>query len=365
MNSLQVFLQGMGSRFMVAGFIPALGFVTLSFFVFGPVLPNAITRRLGGTINPLGEAGIVMLLFSIVLGFTLTVLSNFLVKIFEGYIVLDHFPFLRRSELRREGILRRRIYRLKKELALYKKSGRMNDSHAEKISNTLSMLIQQHEGIFPSDRSQVMPTSFGNILKAAEFYSAERYQLDSVTFWPRLVHVIASSYHSRISETRNQLSFMVNCSVLSLLFGMVSWLAALYQVALRILLERNILTPLYFIQINLAPRIYEERAIIYLMIGTVSLIFVFLFYRASLVSVSEFGGMIRSSYDLFRFDLLKALHFKLPEDSRSERELWEEIGQVVMKGYSWDREEPSFIYLHDPHSEDSPLPYNSPVIPPS
>lgn len=109
MNPLQATLGWMGSRFLVAGFIPALGFVTLSLFAFDPILPNAVSRRLGGPADLLHESGLVMLIFSIVLGFTLTVLSNFFVKIFEGYILLEHFPFLRHSELRREMKLRRRI----------------------------------------------------------------------------------------------------------------------------------------------------------------------------------------------------------------------------------------------------------------
>src|SRR5262249_10088003 len=36
----------------------------------------------------------------------------------------------------------------------------------------------------------VMPTRLGNILKNAELYSTDRYQMDAVQFWPRLYSLL-------------------------------------------------------------------------------------------------------------------------------------------------------------------------------
>jgi len=353
MKSIQATLEWMGSRFLIAGFIPALGFINLLLFAFNPILPNAISRRLGGPADLLQDGSLVMLIASVALGFTMTVLSNFLVKIFEGYIVLEHFPFLKQRELKREYKLRCRINQLQKSLDYYRDNEKMDDPSALRINAILNTLIVQHEMMFPFVRREIMPTSFGNLLKAAECYSAERYHIDSVVFWPSLVHVIAPSYNLCIQETRNQLSFVVNCSFLSILFGALCWGASLYQAVLRIFLEEKIQSPLYFIQVNLPARVYEERVVIYFIIGVVAFLIAFSFYRASLISVSEFCGMIRSSYDLFRFDLLKALHIELPKDSRSERTLWYRIGDLVKKGYSWEKMEPlPFTYYHETQSQN-------------
>lgn len=232
----------------------------------------------------------------------------------------------------------------------------MKDPHAQKILKSLTVLINRHETIFPPDRNEIMPTPFGNMLKAAEFYSSDRYHLDSVIFWPSLIHAIEPSYNVRIQETRNQLSFVINTSLLSIVFGLFCWIAVLYQAGLCILLENEVASPLYFIEINLAPHVYVERMVIYFLVGTASFVTAVILYRASLVSVGEFGGMIRSSYDLFRFDLLRALHLPLPDNSQQERILWLRIGDLVKKGYYWDKKERQpFTYEHpNPPQENSP-----------
>jgi hypothetical protein len=77
---------------------------------------------------------------------------------------------------------------------------------------------------------------------------------------------------------------------------------------------------------------------------------VVIFYKASLFSVGEFGSMIRSAYDLFRFDLLKQLHFSLPEDIDFEEDQWQDITEFMNKGRNRPGEVPlDLSYLH---SED-------------
>lgn len=346
-NSIQAALNWMGSRFLVAGFIPSLGFVTLAIFAFDPILPGAVSRRLIGDQLLLTESSLIVLLLSVILGFTLTVLSNFSVKVFEGYILINRLPALRHAQLGHEARLRRRIIFLQRELQSYQEAERMSDDRAQRLLRSLSSLIIQHEITFPRYRKDIMPTRLGNILKAAEMYSLDRFKIDSVTFWPDLVHVIEPGYSLRIAETRNQLAFVINTCLLAIAFGLLSWAAAGYQWVLRILLENNILDPLYFIHVDLPAYVYEQRVIIYAVVGLAALLIAGAFYRASLVSVAEFGNMIRSAYNLFRLDLLKALRYPLPRDSDSERDLWTAISHMVMEGYSWDTiESEALIYDH-------------------
>ena len=71
---------------------------------------------------------------------------------------------------------------------------------------------------YPPPHAGIMPTKFGNILKASEAYAGTRYGIDSVQFWPRLWHVIPTSYQQTIENARNELSFLVNMSALSVVF---------------------------------------------------------------------------------------------------------------------------------------------------
>lgn len=344
---------------MVAGFIPAIAFVTLTLFAFDPILPQAIHRRLGDIFNPLSQSGLVMLIFSIVLGFTLTVLNNFLLKIFEGYIFLDHFPFLKKAELNRERKLRQKIIIINRKLDEYRNADKMEHPRAKRLLQHLSTLQVQHSQAFPGLKSEIMPTPFGNFLKASEYYPMDRYHIDSVPLWPRLMHAIDPIYNLKIQETRNQLSFVVNCSFLALSFGVLSFVAAGYQWLLGELYKQGQAELTYFIPINLTQKVYDQRTLIYLFLGGLAVFLSIVFYRASLVSVAEFGDMIRSAYDLFRFDLLQKLHLDLPANSKMERNQWSTICDVITKGFVWEEAE-TLTYKHPPESPHNPSPEASP-----
>lgn len=327
----------MGSNFLIAGFIPSLAFVAIGMFAFGPVLPLSVRTRLGGDLNLFSQAGFISLLATIVLGFTLTSLNTFFIKIFEGYIFLEHIPTLRKSELRKEKKLQSKMNWVKRILARYE--GNMGHPTAQKYLSILNELQIQYDRRFPIHRAEMMPTQFGNILKAAEGYSRERYQIDAVPMWPRIISVIPTGYNLRIEETHNQLSFLVNCSLLAGLLGIQSLLVSIFQAISVNFVARGLNQILYFIPVfpNLVD-VYTQRIWLYLCFALIAFFMMYIFYRAALLSVVDFGDMIRSVYDLFRFDLLKQLHLPLPRNSNREGTLWGKICEFINVGYSLDSE---------------------------
>ena len=98
----------MGGNFLVAAFVPAMGFVILAQFIFQPILPPGIIERIGGDFSDLdfaklGAYTLLVFLLTTILGFTLFTLSTFTYKSFEGYtFILGADTRLRRSLLRRQ-----------------------------------------------------------------------------------------------------------------------------------------------------------------------------------------------------------------------------------------------------------------------
>ena len=124
--------------------------------------------------------------------------------------------------------------------------------------------------------------------------------------------MIPKDYKQAINETRNEVSFLVNCSLLSGAFFLICGVVLLYK--------------LFFGNIDFAN-------INYLVIDAViSLVLAWFFYRASLISVGGFGYMIRSAYDLFRFDLLKQLRLDMPDNYEEEFYAWKNIGGFIVMG---------------------------------
>ena len=83
-------------------------------------------------------------------------------------------------------------------------------------------------------------------------------------------------------------------------------------------------------------------AIVYLVLIAISLGIARFFYEASLFNVSQFGSMIRSSYDLYRFNLLDALHIKLPKTLTEERELWLKLSNFMTGNLDYEVNETYF-----------------------
>ena len=64
----------------------------------------------------------------------------------------------------------------------------------------------------------MMPTSLGNIIKAAELYPGDegRYGIDAVFFWPRLYQIIPDNARSSLIDARTSLALMLNICTLAL-----------------------------------------------------------------------------------------------------------------------------------------------------
>jgi hypothetical protein len=74
------------------------------------------------------------------------------------------------------------------------------------------------------------------------------------------------------------------------------------------------------------------KALRYVVAGLIALGCNRFFNRAAIYSVSAFGLMIRSAYDLFRIDLLKQLKLKRPANSIAEFSTWKNLNEFVVLG---------------------------------
>lgn len=329
MNVFTSYLEKLGSNFIVSSMVPSLALVIVSLIAFDPTLISLSTFKDFDDTPRLILLGVFVFVLAVIIGFTLTALNTFILKMFEGYIKpfpvriiysLSHRKHLRRARRMSEQreLLENQIRDLRKRVG--------NDPI---LKAELDGLIEQHYKaaaeyglIYPEDLSDVMPSRFGNILKAAENYPGERYGFDGVQVWPRLVHVIPGSYKSNIDNTRNELSFLANMSILSAVFSMLSIIAVFFTMAT-------------VSGTGTDPKIYYkflEAAGKYLVFAGLGILFCYFFYNASILSVGSFGLIIRSSFDLFRLDLLKEFDLERPKDSIEEFKAWNNLNELMVLG---------------------------------
>jgi hypothetical protein len=354
----------MGSNFLVAAFVPALAFILICLITFDPMLPKSL-RYMGDDPSQLLQSTLKLILFTTILGFTLYTLSTYIYKAFEGYtFILGRKGPLRSSFMRRQV---RRFNKIEKErLQVERQLKKIQESidklpqdpsskswqarrynryasNLEKAKDRQYELVATRDGQFPPSKNLIMPTRFGNILKAAETYPVTRYKIDSVQLWGRLSHIIPDTSMEKIDHASNQSLFLLNSSLLTSLFIVLCIAATIYQ-AVLLYAKLNNLILLPSLTPTLDAGFYQEKIIIYPLLALFSSVIAWFFYEASLINVSQFGDMIRASYDLYRFKLLEALHFPLPENLKEEREWWLMTSQFMVGNEAFGPVNPDYLH---------------------
>jgi hypothetical protein len=322
-NDFKDYLDKFGSNFLVAAMIPSLGLVIACLVVFDPILRVSAAFQIKNGIYSVLGIGVLVLVPTVLVGFTLTALNTFILKFYEGYVLLHRFRFMRSYQEKQAAKLLGECDLLKVEIKKLKRKRKRTpteDLTLEALQDAYYAKVTEYDKQYPPPHVEFMPTRFGNILKASEAYSGTRYGIDAVQFWPRLWHVIPPSYQQTIEEARNELSFLVNMSALSLLFYGFCVLAIL----------ANAPSPLSPIPPDWA-KIFDN-SVRYILAAGLALTTNWFFNRAAIFSVGDFGFMIRSAYDLFRLDLLEQFRLKHPKNSIEEFKIWRNLGQLIALG---------------------------------
>jgi hypothetical protein len=155
---------------------------------------------------------------------------------------------------------------------------------------------------FPPD-GEAMPTRLGNALRAAESYPGDeqRWGIDAAFWWPRLYLIMPDSARNQVDNARASLDQLVVLTMLSAAFGVVS-------------------LALSCAGLNLAVGLGCAAGA--LLLSRCS-------YLAAVTAAGVFGELVRSSYDLFRGDLLGKLGWPMPSTLAAERKLWAALGQQL------------------------------------
>ncbi len=154
---------------------------------------------------------------------------------------------------------------------------------------------------------EVAPTKMGNISRVAPHYAASRYSLNLDIFWTRLQKVIQNdaNFYSVLQDAKMQLDFLVGLVWYTLLFTLI-WVAVL-------------------------PGLGEAKNL-FQIIAIAGPLLTYVWYRIALQNYRAFSDLLRACVDLYRLDLLKALHVPLPANAEQERLIWETMEQRLVYG---------------------------------
>ena len=146
----------------------------------------------------------------------------------------------------------------------------------------------------PANPDDIMPTELGNILRAAERRVEAKYGLDPRICWARLWTLISKDAREDLSDSRAALDIGARSLLWGGLFAVWtiwSWWAILVAVAA-----------------------------------------VLASYAWMIQAADEYGELLESAYDVYRFALYKSLCLRLPADSAEEPEMGRLLTRFLWRG---------------------------------
>lgn len=184
------------------------------------------------------------------------------------------------------------------------------------LRSEFSVYRFQLKNAYPDKRALILPTRLGNVIRSFEYYSHREYGIDSQEIWPRLAAVIPEDYAVYIDDTKTTFDFMMNSSLLSAVLSFCILIGGL---------------------VYPAPFISPAIAIWWLLKIVSLAVLSYFFYRLSINRANSWGLLVKSAFDLFRWDLLKKLGYsQLPKERNEERKLWTEISRQAIYGDRFD-----------------------------
>lgn len=157
---------------------------------------------------------------------------------------------------------------------------------------------------YPEQRHLVLPTRFGNVLRAFEMYPGNVYGVESIHAWPRLLAVIPKDYQTTLADARAPVDFFVSLVFVSFIVGIASCIRSVLAVTEG--------TGLF-------------KALECGSVAAVAFVMCRLFYLAAVSSAIGWGEIVKSAFDLYLPTLANAMGYELPETLEERRRFWDAL----------------------------------------
>jgi len=250
--------------------------------VFGSADEKQLAFRLGLAVAVVWVAGVILLS-----------INHNLIRILEGYGALNPARILKYWSMRVFDKLSAEHEKIEKQ--------RVDGKIPPGLMGAHSRVRLRLGNEFPEQRRLLLPTRFGNVVRAFERYPQVIYSIDAITTWARLQALIPQAYAGLLDDAKAQLDFWVNLwfgfSVLAL--GALGLLAYSRQWSLTLVFMAALVVAV------IAAKVGQTAA-------------------------AQWGAFVKGAFDLYRGELCKQLGLEMPRSVESERQMWTRISQTFL-----------------------------------
>lgn len=231
-------------------------------------------------------------------GILLLLVNMGLLQSLEGYGTLNPAKLGRRLQARRFAKLQTEIAELGSKRQAYLSLGQEFPQDLRMRRNSLKRHAAER---FPHEETWLLPTSFGNVIRAFEVYPKVMYGIEGIQGWTRLVAVISKEYVELLDDAKGQVDFWANICFVGSLMGFVYAALATYF--------RQVRGPWF--------------PIVVLLLAAIG-------FRMCRDAAIQWGELVKASFDVFLGDLREKLGFSPCSSKDQEKELWTRFSQAIM-----------------------------------
>ncbi len=155
---------------------------------------------------------------------------------------------------------------------------------------------------FPSKEKQLLPTSFGNAVRAFEDYPRVMYGFESIQGWSRLNAVMPKSFRDTLGSMRAMTDFWVNLWFLSLLL-MLEYLVFVYR---------------------------TSKGLSSVYIPCAGLLVAFFASLQARIAAQQWGEWVKAGFDVYLPALCEKWGFLRPDGLENEHQFWTELSVAIV-----------------------------------
>lgn len=182
---------------------------------------------------------------------------------------------------------------------------------------------------YPAKFDRLMPTMLGNVLRNAEDAAGDRYKLDAMTLYPRMYSSISKPLADAMSRQLDVITLTASMCV-SFALGTLATTPVLLRLDLW----------------SLVPLVTVLLAV--------------LSYRGGVRAATSHGVLFATTFDLHRFDALRAMHYRLPDTFDEEQRLNGALTAFLQNKVTPDRTGLNHPYDHSIYQQPAALPPPTP-----
>jgi hypothetical protein len=285
-------VTGLLSRYFAVGFFLPSYFALLLLWICASrgFVPDDFEHYKGATqIAVLGGIALLVALALSGLNYSIT-------RFFEGYPLekIQKVPVLRFFHRRLLAGQQRRFDRLVAVRDDEQKDSRERTGAAWKLN--------RH---YPATRERLLPTTFGNAIRAFEAHAHRRYGLDGIAAFPRIEMMLTPAEREPLIDAKIDLNVFMNAAIGAALVG-----AAL-------VIDAVINTPLEFAQ-------YWVYAVPFVVARVL--------YGPMVGAAIRWGTEVRAGVDIRRLELYEKLGFRRPKSFLDERDIAQSVNYLLLYG---------------------------------